>query len=131
VDVARIVGSTGIRLATAALGLACAGGVALIRSRPDASGVVLALTIASGVLALLGAIHCSRGVYARWLAISERLHSAVVIALFGVCYLLVVPVFRLIGIARDPLRLRGRARAETFWIPRREDSDPAALERMG
>jgi hypothetical protein len=129
----RIVGSLGIRLAAAGLALACLFGSLLYRDRafPDASGTVLFLTIASGVLALMAGVHVSRAIYARWLALSQRLHSLVVTVLFGACYLLVVPVFRLIGLTRDPLRLGRRDRAETFWIPRRQDPGPESFERMG
>jgi hypothetical protein len=129
----RIVGSLGIRLAAAALALACVCGALLYRGRafPDAQGLVLALSIASGVLALMAGVHTSRAVYARWLALSQRLHSLVVTVLFGACYLLVVPLFRLIGLTRDPLRLGRRDPGETFWIPRREDQGPESFERMG
>ena len=70
---------------TGALALACLGGIALHREQvfPGAGGWVLGVSIAVGVLALMAAVHCSRGVYARWLAFSERLHTGVVTALFG------------------------------------------------
>ena len=98
-DIARWVGSTAIRLVTGALALACAGGIALHREQafPEAGGWVLGLTIATGVLALMAAVHCSQGVYARWLAFSERLHTGVVTALFGACYLLLVLYFMMKG----------------------------------
>ena len=132
-NVERWVGSTAIRLVTGALALACLGGIALHREQvfPGAGGWVLGVSIAVGVLALMAAVHCSRGVYARWLAFSERLHTGVVTALFGACYLVLVPVFRVIGLARDPLHLHGRDKTASFWIPRRQDSDPSSLERMG
>jgi hypothetical protein len=132
VNIERIVGSLGIRLAAAGLALACLFGAWLYRDGafPDASGWVLFLTIASGVLALMAGVHTSRAVYARWLAFSQRLHGFVVTVLFGACYLLVVPLFRLVGLTRDPLRLGRRDRAQTFWIPR-QNPGPDSFERMG
>jgi hypothetical protein len=132
-DSARFVGSSGVRLATAVLMLACAGGVWLLRaaSFPNARMVVLILTWAIGFAAFIGLIHCFRAIYAGWLAFAGVLHVIAVNAMFGACYLLVVPLFRLIVWPLDPLRLRKRAGAASFWVEREEDPGPDSYQRMG
>ena len=132
-DSARIVGSSGVRLTTAVLMLACAGGGWLLRaaSFPNARRVLLFLTVALGFAAFIGLIHSFRAIYSGWLAFAGVLHVIAVNAIFGACYLLVVPLFRLIVLPFDPLRLRKRADATSFWVEREEDPGPDSYQRMG
>jgi len=131
-DSARLVGSASIRCAALLFAGVCAAAVLLQHGSPKAAGGILPwLAIGSGVLAFIGLIHSSRRLYAAWLGLAEVAKLVVISGLFGSCYLFVVPVFRLITQVSDPLRLRRRSPPETFWILRREDSDPASLERMG
>lgn len=130
-DPARLIGSASIRCATLLFAGVCAAAVWLMRGSPGAAGMLLWLAIGSGALAFIGLIHSFSRLYAAWLGFAEIAQMVVISILFGSCYLLVVPVFRLVTLTSDPLRLRNRSRAETFWVPRLEDSDPASLERMG
>jgi hypothetical protein len=73
-----------------------------------------------------------RKIYRLWMRFAELLHSIAVAVLFGGCYLLIVPVFFLISRPFDPLRLRGRADAKSYWIKRRRgDVDLRSLQRGG
>jgi 3-hydroxy-3-methylglutaryl CoA synthase len=132
-DSARMVGSSGVRLATALLMLALAGSVWLLRTArlPNARTVLLIVTVALGLATFMGLIHCFRALYAGWLAFAGVLHVIAVNAIFGACYLLVVPFFRLIVLPFDPLRLRKRAGAASFWVDREKDPGPDSFERMG
>lgn len=130
VDSAKLVGSPGIRLATIVLVLVGLGGVALYRREP--SSLVFWPTIVVGLLALIALIHCFRRLYAQWMRFAAVLHKVALTVLFGACYLLVVPVFHLIVRLLDPLRLRRKPEADTFWVERRRpDVDPVSLRRMG
>lgn len=130
-DPARFVGSANVRCATLLFAGSCVTAALLQRGSPGAGGMLSWLAVGSGLLAFIGLIHSFASVYAVWLGFAERAHTVVISVLFGACYLLVVPVFRLITLASDPLRLRKRSHAKTFWISRQEDPDPASLERMG
>ncbi len=125
-DPARFVGSTPIRSATLLFAGICLATALLGRGSSSAW-----LAIGSGFLAFIGLIHSFQSLYAAWLRFAVIAQLVVIGTLFGACYLLVVPVFRLVTLASDPLHLRGRSRRETFWIPRQDDPDPASLERMG
>ena len=120
-DPIRLVGSALMRCAALLFAGACAAA---------AVHQLAWLAIASGVLAFISLIHSFSSLYTAWLAFAEVARVAVITVLFGACYLLVVPVFRLVTLFSDPLLLRNRSRAETFWSERLDDSDPGSLERM-
>jgi hypothetical protein len=130
-DPARFVGSAWIRAATVLFAGSCVTAALLERGSAGAGRTLAWLAIGSGLVAFIGLIHSFSSLYAAWLGFAERAQTVVVGVLFGGVYLLVVPVFRLITLASDPLRLRKRSRPETFWIRRQDDSDPSSLERMG
>jgi hypothetical protein len=81
------------------------------------------------VAAWMGVVHSSARLFALWMRLADTLHTVAVTVLFGACYLVVVPVFRLVLWFRDPLSLR-RAR-QTSWVPRTRLVDADSLERMG
>ena len=130
----RLVGSTGIRLATLVFSLLCVTAVVLYERDffSELSEVLLILAIGSGVLAFIGLTHSFRVVYSLWMKFAETLHTVTITLLFGACYLVVVPVFFLMVWPFDPLRLRNRSEPDTFWIQRRNPRcDPPSLQRMG
>ncbi len=131
-DTGRFVGTLGVRLATATLAAICAAG-AFTLGRPDlpGRGVLLAVTFVAGFLALVGFIHCFRAIYDRWLVFTRVLHTVVTTVLFGACYLLVVPLFWLITLPFDLLRVRRRPAAESFWVEKPGKADPSSFQRMG
>jgi hypothetical protein len=123
----HIVGSPFVRAATIAL----AGLSGLLFTRtPPPSGLLLGVAAGAGVLALIGAIHSSRRVFAAWMRFAEALHTVVIAVLFSACYLLIVPLFAPIAWMRDPLLLRRRPR-DTAWVTKSGAVDLASLERMG
>lgn len=126
----RLIGSTAMRVLTVVFAAVCAA-LLLARGRfPDASGLLLVVAIASGILACLAFIHSFRAVYTAWMRFAKALHNVVIAVLFGACYLAVVPFFFLIAWPSDPLRLRKQPESGTFWVRRRE-FDPSSLDRMG
>ena len=133
-DVDRIIGSTGIRVATLTISLLLVTAVVL-REHMDPSGArhaVFLLVIGAGVLAFVGLIHSFRALYSQWLRFAGFLNRLVVALIFGGCYLLIVPWFFLMARAISLLRSRSRFEPESFWIPRRRvDCDARSLARMG
>jgi hypothetical protein len=70
-------------------------------------------------------------IYAGWMAFAHRLQVIVTTVLFGAIYLVVVPLFALVAVTGDTLRLRRSSRRETFWVRRRpERHDDAFFDRM-
>lgn len=122
----RYVGSWPVRAATALLALTSVG---LWMADTGGSSVFYG-AVGSTVLTMVGVIHSSASVFKRWMRFAEGLQTVVVTTIFGVCYLVVVPVFSVIVWFRDPLRLKRRSQ-QTAWVTRRDDSDPLSLERMG
>jgi hypothetical protein len=69
--------------------------------------------------------------YAKWMAFAHRLQVVVQTVLFTVIYLFIVPLFALVAILGDTMRLRRRPAARTFWVPRRDAvHDDKFFERM-
>jgi len=133
-NVPRFVSSSGIRLATCVFWLLGVAAAVLYAhgSHSEACGIAIPLAVISGILALIGTIHSFRGTYLLWMKFASVVHVTVVTALFASCYLVVVPVFFLIAWAVDPLRLRNRDAASTYWIRRqRAKVSAASLQRMG
>lgn len=124
----RWVGSTSVRMATGLLAALCVG---LVMLGGSGSALTIAAAVATGVLALLGFVHSSGAIFARWIRFAEALNTAIVTALFAVCYLLVVPFFTLLlGLLRLA-RLRRPRERETAWVVKPAQEDPLSLERMG
>jgi hypothetical protein len=92
---------------------------------------VLVATAVSGFVGLIGFIHCFRAIYDRWLTFTHALHKVVTTVLFGACYLLVVPLFWLITLPFDLLRVRRRDAVESFWIAKQDKPDKSSFGRMG
>ncbi len=95
-------------------------------------GIVPLRTLAVVILAILAwmsVVHASAALFALWMRFADTLHTIAVTVLFGACYLIVVPVFRLALWFRDPLSLR-RAH-QTSWVSRTRTVDAGSLERMG
>ena len=133
-NIMAFVGSAAAIAATAALAALCLLGAAAYATTlvPGWSGATLAFTVVTGVLALMAFMHTSRTVYRRWLKIAEAMNKTVVTVLFGVFYLVVVPVFALLIWPFDLLRLRSRPKATTYWIDRKNTKgDAASLQRLG
>jgi hypothetical protein len=127
---AKLVGTSGVRLATIALLAASAAGVFLYRRDP--STFVLTAAIVATVLAFLGLVHSFGRLYSLWMRFADVLHVVSLSLLFGACYLLVVPLFYLIVRALNPLGLRRRGDRQSFWIRRRSPKvDPHSFQRMG
>jgi hypothetical protein len=131
-DPLRLVGSPGVRVAAVILALT-SGAIVVLAWRgvlPHSPSWIAA--IACGILTLLGVIGSFRALYSRWMRFSHLLHVAVVHFVFGVVYLLVVPLFVPVVWVLDPLRLRQDSKETTSWIPRRNSRfDPNSLERLG
>jgi hypothetical protein len=123
----RYVGSFLVRVCTVALGVASVGLMVL-----DDMGVPYAFygAVAGGVLTFVGLIHSFDALFRHWIRFAEVLQAVAVTTIFGVCYMLVVPLFGAIIWFRDPLRLR-RRRQGSSWVTRRAEIDPLSLERMG
>ncbi len=69
--------------------------------------------------------------YAWWMAFAHGLQIVVQTILFSLIYLVVVPVFALVAIIGDTMRLRRRPAARTFWVRRRPVvPDDKFFERM-
>jgi hypothetical protein len=92
---------------------------------------MLKLSIGCGLLALVTGVHWSRPVYAGWMRFAKLLNAVTVTLLFAVVYVGIVPIFFLIAWALDPLRLRTRPEAESFWIKKRATQSTAqSLQSM-
>ena len=133
-NIMAFVGSPAAIAAAAIFTIAClAGAAAYLGGRaPDWSGAVLAFTIVTGVMAFMAFVHTSRAVYARWMTVAGLLNKFVVSVLFGVFYLLIVPIFALLARPFDVLRLRPRPHATTYWIHKKQvRADAASLQRLG
>jgi hypothetical protein len=130
----RIIGSTGIRVATLAVSLLLVT-VVVLREHPIASGArdaLFFLVVGGSVLAFIGLIHCFRVLYSRWLTFAGFLQQLVVALLFGSCYIFIVPCFYLIMRVIDLRRARSRSALKSFWILRRRvECDAKYLTRMG
>ncbi len=130
----KIIASVGVRRATLALALLC---VVVITSQQSdffsgARGGLQILAISSGVLALIGAIYSFRVTYDAWMRSAKILNTVVITLLFGMTYIVVVPLFAAVLLVMDPLRLRRRSKDETFWVPRRSgELDLTSLQRLG
>ena len=61
---------------------------------------------------------------------ARALQTVAITTIFSVCYLVIVPVFRIILWFRDPLHLR-RSLNETAWVARTATVDAVSMERMG
>jgi len=95
------------------------------------SGVYATALALSGVTTFLAFIHSFSPFYAPWMRFAEVLQHAVITALHGVCYLIVVPFFFVLSWPFDPLRIRKRASAKTFWVQRSHSSDDLrSLQRL-
>ncbi len=133
-DVDRLIGSTGIHVATLAVSLLSMT-VVVFREQTVLSGArdaLFFLPIAGGVLAFIGLIHSFRSLYSWWLRFAAHLQRLVVTLLFGSCYVVIVPWFFLMAHSIGLLRLRNRSEPKSFWIPRRHvDCDARSLARMG
>jgi hypothetical protein len=82
------------------------------------------------VLTWLALVHSSRMLFAAWMRAAGTLQGVVATTLFIVCYLVVVPMFRVLIWFRDPLQLR-RPPQQTSWVARTATVDAASMERMG
>jgi hypothetical protein len=99
-------------------------------TRGDAVAYGDPLTIGVGVAAWLCLVHASRRGYRLWMTFADLLRETTVRVLFTVLYLLVVPLFRVVLWARDPLHLR-RPRQDSAWMRKTVSLDANSLERMG
>lgn len=129
----HLVASLWIRVTT--VGLFLGAGVSAFAAYQRTGGAgsrpLVWLTVVLGLLAFVGLVHSARSVFTKWMAFARFLHSITVPALFGACYLLVVPIFVLLNWRRDPLGLRPRSQS-TFWTDRHRGTlDKNSLSRMG
>lgn len=122
----QLVGSNYIRAAT--LAAVVLFGAALISVPQGAFPKIAPLLL--GFLTLVLAIHCSKTVFDRWMSFAGRMNVFGTALLFGVCYLVVVPVFWAICRVLDPLRLSRKERT-SYWIPRaKREMSLRSLQRM-
>lgn len=127
------VGSKWIRATAVGLAVLCV--VTLLGARQATAGSTLRWMLTTGALVTgVATAAClplsSRRFYPIWMRWAERLNALVMTLLFGACYLLIVPLFFLLQWKSDPLRLRSRSQAKTFWRPR-PPRDARSFERMG
>lgn len=123
----RFVGSGVARAAAVLFGAVLVGLIANYAAMPPYRFYVALL---AGILTWLSLVHSSRVLFRLWMRFAEGLQTVAVTALFSICYLVIVPLFRLVLWHRDPLRLR-RGRNESSWVARTSPVDAASLERMG
>lgn len=70
-------------------------------------------------------------VYAAWMTFAQRLQVVVTTTLFAVIYFTVVPLFAVVAVVGDTMRLRRRPQSLTFWVPRRPSvHDDEFFDRM-
>jgi hypothetical protein len=134
-DIESIIGSSGIRISTAAATLVLTTAV-VVREyavAPRMGSVPYSVfCFIVGAAALIGLVYSFRGLYTRWLAFAEFLQGVVVTVLFGTCYLVVVPWFYLLARVIDMLRSRGHHQTKSFWVLRRQiEFDENYFSRMG
>jgi hypothetical protein len=121
----RLVGSVFARIATPVLGLVTLGLALTADTRPR-----YALLAITGALTWLGLVHSFKTLFALWMRCAGALQTVVITTIFSVCYLVIVPLFRMVVWFRDPLHLR-RTPQETSWVERTDKVDALSLERMG
>jgi hypothetical protein len=92
--------------------------------------LLLVLTVLMGGLTWLALVHSSRTLFALWMRFARALQTVAITTIFSVCYLVIVPVFRVVLWFRDPLHLR-RPPDETAWVARTATVDATSMERMG
>ena len=130
-----LVGSAAVRVATAIFALVFLWLALLYTSDalPAWPRVLRVSMIASGLLTFMAFVHTSKALYAGWLRVAEAIHTVVITVLFGLIYLVVVPLFALVIWPFDVLRVRqSQAGRSSFWIDKRPTTvDRAFLRRMG
>lgn len=129
----QLVASRAVRLLTLVLGVACVLVILWMRSLPD-SGLRSGLRYGAWALALgtvLCAIHATRAGYAAWMKFAAVMQQVVTTILFGLVYIVIVPLFSIVARILDPLFLR-KGRRESYWIQRRKvELDREYFRRMG
>lgn len=126
----HLIGNTWTRAAAVALLLVAVAAAATVATGvPAPWHLVARVTMwAAGFLALLAGVHWSQRIYKAWMRGAAAINAVVTTVLFGLMYLVVVPVFWAI------LKLRERAAAgrDSQWHERRPvATDAAFFERMG
>jgi hypothetical protein len=130
----NVIGSAAVRWTAGACAVLSVSAAAMHAGSawPSGAGITLAIAIVSGVLAFMAFVHASRAIYARWLTVASVMNKAVITALFGTCYIVVVPLFALLIWPFDVLRLRSRRDVDTYWVRKQNTRcDLASLQRMG
>lgn len=83
------------------------------------------------LIALLAVVHSFRTVFDLWMRVARMMHLVATSLLFGIVYLLIIPFFAVWTWWSDPLQLRRKGDAQTFWRPRRQTpTDWDSLQRM-
>jgi hypothetical protein len=123
----RFVGTPVAPVATIALGALT---IALALMTDTGPWYLFPASIVSGVLTWVALVHCHRSLFKKWMQFAHVLHDVAITTIFGVCYLVIVPLFRLALWFRDPLALR-RAAQQTSWVTRTANVDAGSMERMG
>lgn len=125
--VARIAAAASAALSAGAFAAANAGATGGLKTFLTLLGVAFAL------LTVLGFIISFHGTYWRWMKFAAALQKVMVTILFGVCYLLIVPLFSILLRNADPLKLRTSPdRTGSLWRARKPDeTDPDSYLRMG
>ena len=132
-DLERFIGSIGVRVATLVF-LSLVVMTVVLHDNAVSCGqdALFAFIIIAGIIVFVFLFHCSRALYTWWVRFAELFRKLVVMALFGGCYLLIVPWFFLAARAMDARRWLGRSEPASFWIRRRrEEIDGRSLTRMG
>jgi hypothetical protein len=94
-------------------------------------GHLFYVTLGCGILSLVGVIHSFAPLYRAWMLGAQRVQHLVVVLVFGSFYLLLGPVFFIIGKVHKLLTSRG-ASDDTFWVELQPESiDEESLRRMG
>lgn len=129
----KLIGSLITRIATVTLVVLAILGLMISWSGSGGgSSWVRTLAIVCAVLALLGGIHCTRAGYDLWMRFAKVLSGVMTTIVFGLCYLLLVPLFVPIVWILDPLRLRRGAESQSYWHHRPDTPvDVEMLRRMG
>ncbi len=126
----RLVGSKIVRGVTAVAALAAASGFALAwsgRARGALTGAVIC-----AVVTFLGGIYCARRGFALWMRFAKIVNRVMTTLVFGLCYLVLVPMFVPFVWIVDPLRLRRGSNCDSFWHERhRPPVNIDMLRRMG
>jgi hypothetical protein len=129
----KLIGARVTRITTVALGILAVLGLTISWSGSGGGlSWVRTLAIVCAVLALLGGIHCTRAGYNLWMRFAKILSGVMTTIVFGLCYLLLVPLFVPIVWLLDPLRLRRGTESQSFWHHRQSAPvDEEMLRRMG